>query len=112
LAQDDESLCICQEPAQRLYHDVPPAEQQRCITLLKPHPVLPMCNPLTYCAYKHHPVSYIFCEADQAVALEVQRAVAGWAGVEMTTATLPSSHSPFLSMPEKLLEAVQKTAGI
>jgi hypothetical protein len=43
--------------------------------------------------------------------IEMQENMIDGAGVEMLT-EMPSGHSPFLSMPFKLLEAVQKTAGI
>lgn len=98
--------------AQLFYNDVPAAKQQHWVSLLKPNPVVTMYNPVTYVAYKHHPASYIFCENDQAVPVELQKTMVDGSGVEMLTETLTSGHSPFLSMPEKLLEAVQKTAGI
>ncbi|GAQ87851.1 hypothetical protein KFL_003820060 [Klebsormidium nitens] len=111
---NEDGSCVVQETAcaQLFYNDVPPAEQQHWISKLKPHPVVSMNNPVTYLAYKHHPASYIFCENDQAVPVEVQKMMVNGSGVEMRTETLTSGHSPFLSMPEKLLEAVQKTAGI
>eukprot|EP00243_Klebsormidium_subtile_P003659 TRINITY_DN17247_c0_g1_i1.p1 TRINITY_DN17247_c0_g1~~TRINITY_DN17247_c0_g1_i1.p1 ORF type:complete len:294 (-),score=59.56 TRINITY_DN17247_c0_g1_i1:401-1282(-) len=109
---NEDGSCVMQEPAQRFYHDVPAVEQQQWVSKLRPHPVVSMNNPVTYLAYEHHPASYIFCENDRAVPVEVQRAMVDGAGVEMRTETLPSGHSPFLSMPEMLLEAVQKTVGI
>ncbi|KAJ5217439.1 hypothetical protein N7468_010447 [Penicillium chermesinum] len=50
------------------------------------------------------PCMYIFCENDMAVPLAVQESMAGLLG-EYTQFRLPSSHSPFLSMPTKLAEA-------
>ncbi|KAJ6170949.1 hypothetical protein N7470_000016 [Penicillium chermesinum] len=57
------------------------------------------------------PCMYIFCENDMAVPLAVQESMAGLLG-EYTQFRLPSSHSPFLSMPTKLAEACELAAKI
>lgn len=50
-----------------------------------------------------HPSSYVICEQDRAVPPEAQEAMAGAAE---HTYRLPSSHSPLLSMPQRLAEAI------
>ncbi len=50
-----------------------------------------------------HPSSYIICEHDRAVPSEAQEAMASAAD---QVYRLPSSHSPLISMPQQLAEAI------
>ena len=52
---------------------------------------------------RSHPTSYIICEHDRAVPPEAQEAMAGAAD---HVHRLPSSHSPLLSMPQQLADAI------
>lgn len=54
-----------------------------------------------------HPSSYFICEQDNAVPPEAQEAMAGAAD---HVYRLPSSHSPMLSMPQRLAEAIASVA--
>jgi pimeloyl-ACP methyl ester carboxylesterase len=63
--------------------------------------------PLTLTAenFGRVPKTYIHCLADRAIQIEAQRAMtARYPGIH--TVTLDSGHSPFLSMPEALTEAL------
>lgn len=53
------------------------------------------------------PCSYIFCDDDAAIPLFVQEGIAGSMGSDITTFHISSSHSPFLSQPEKLVEGIE-----
>ena len=68
-------------------------------------------QPLTYASWKEIPCSWIYTEKDEIVLLKDQKMMVEEAkskfGVDIETFTLPSSHSPFLSMPEKLVEIVE-----
>ncbi|KUI59066.1 Pyrethroid hydrolase [Cytospora mali] len=54
------------------------------------------------------PCAYIFAEDDGAIHYPVQQKMAAQLGPNALTATLKSSHCPFLSMQKELLEAVEK----
>ncbi len=54
-----------------------------------------------------HPSTYVLCEQDHAVPPQAQEAMAGAAD---HVRRLPSSHSPMLSMPQRLAEAIAATA--
>lgn len=64
-----------------------------------------MRQPLTTVAWKNIPSSYIMCEADNAVPVAVQKALA-----ERVDAVyrLTASHSPFLSQPAALARLIRQ----
>ena len=79
---------------------------------MRPTPAVIQTTPLTYVAYMHHTVSHLFCTNDAALDVETQKMmVAGLEknGIEVHTETCSSGHSPFLSMPEQVLELVNRT---
>ncbi|KGO45492.1 hypothetical protein PEX1_095750 [Penicillium expansum] len=57
----------------------------------------------TYEPWRDIPCSYIICEQDQALPPAIQEFFASKMGGSDTTHRLPSSHSPFLSMPDRLV---------
>ncbi|CAI7625443.1 unnamed protein product [Penicillium glandicola] len=57
----------------------------------------------TYEPWHDVPCSYIICEQDQALPPPIQELFASKMGGPDTTYRLPSSHSPFLSMPDRLV---------
>lgn len=86
-----------------LCHDVDP---DRFVTDVFPHYVLTSISSLSTpstAPQPLHPSSYIICEQDRAVPPEAQQAMAGAAEHAYR---LPSSHSPLLSMPQRLAEAI------
>jgi hypothetical protein len=54
---------------------------------------------------------YLFCEDDKATPLAVQESMASLLG-DYIQFRCPSSHSPFLSMPDKVAEACELAAKI
>lgn len=86
-----------------LCHDVDP---DRFVTDVFPRYVLTSISSLSTpstAPRPMHPASYIICEQDRAVPPEAQEAMAGAAEHAYR---LPSSHSPLLSMPQRLAEAI------
>ncbi|KAF3013688.1 hypothetical protein E8E14_001102 [Neopestalotiopsis sp. 37M] len=97
------------------YHDVePPAERERAVGQLLQVPAVTQITPITHLAYLYHPVHYLYCTNDQALPYEVQQMmvqnVCQRYGVSFAEHHLNASHSPFLSMPERILEVVQQIA--
>jgi len=98
------------EPERRFYNDLSKREQDHWISELRPHPSIAQLTPLTYVAYRHHPVYYLFCENDEALPLELQRMMVVGTGLDFKTETCTAGHSPFLSQPETVLNFVRKLA--
>lgn len=45
------------EPGRRFYSDLPSTEQEKWLALCRPHCASALLTPLTYIAYKYHPVT-------------------------------------------------------
>ncbi|KUJ08693.1 alpha/beta-hydrolase [Mollisia scopiformis] len=108
---EEDGSCNMLEPARRLYNDLPTAEQEHWVSLLRPHPEIASLTPLTNVGYKYVPSTYLFCENDQALPLEVQKSMVASVegevfGGKMGEVSCGAGHSPFLSMPEKVVEVI------
>ena len=74
-------------------------------------PVRAIAAETTAEAWRHFPVFYVFCERDEAITLEAQRGMVERVrgqGVVVREEVLGSSHSPFLSVPGKVVRLVEK----
>lgn len=107
-------MCEPVDGGKVFYHDVEPAEREQAISQLLQSPASTQTTPITHLAYLYHPVSYLYCTEDQALPYGVQqmmvRNVCKQYGVSFAEHHLNASHSPFLSMPERVLEVVQQIA--
>lgn len=94
---------------EKFYHDCPEA-LTFALQNLCPQPVLPQETPAELGAnYASVPRSYITCDNDQAIPPEFQREMAQ-ALPAPDRHSLPSSHSPFFSMPSRLAELLHTIA--
>ena len=110
----DDGMCMMLEPDRRFYQDLPVAEQQYWVDELIECPAIAQLTRVTQAAYQHHPSTYLFCENDQALPLEVQQMMVGKAeeaGIAFAKETCGASHSPFLSQPDAILNVVKKIAA-
>ncbi|MGQ0621449.1 MAG: alpha/beta fold hydrolase [Panacagrimonas sp.] len=98
--------------AEVLYHRAPKTGQAAALARLVPEPMKPLATPLILSdeRFGHVPRHYIECSDDQAILPARQR--------EMHTALRCSSvtildcdHSPFLSCPEALADALDRIAA-
>ena len=97
-------------PEHYFYNDLPSSEQQRWITELKRSPRASNYTLILHAAYLHHPVTYLYCENDTDLPLQVQKAMVEKVktqGVRVVEETCSAEHSPYLSMPQRVLEVVQ-----
>src|SRR5262245_39434569 len=100
------------DPGTRFYNDLPPPQQQHWISQLVKTTAQTQTTPIDHLAYLYHPITYLFCENDQALPIDVQRMMVQMvkdAGVHVVEETCTSGHSPFLSMPERVLEVVERS---
>lgn len=67
-------------------------------------------QPITYATWKDIPSTWIYTEKDEVIKLHAQQAMVKQAkeehGVNMSTYSLPSGHSPFLNMPARVADCI------
>lgn len=108
-----EGACFSFDPAlagDRFYHDCPPGTVEFALAHLTPQPILPQETPLTVTARSGAvPQHYIRCSEDRAIPPEYQATMAqGLPGQRVHH--LPSSHSPFFAMPDRLAALLARIA--
>ncbi|KAF2731534.1 alpha beta-hydrolase [Polyplosphaeria fusca] len=108
---DEQGMSMMLEPERRFYHDLSPEDQEKWVGELLKSPAGTQQTEITQTAYLYHPVTYLYCEEDQALPLEMQKMMvenAKKGGVAIAEETCKAGHSPFLSMPKRLLELVDR----
>jgi len=93
-------------PMTTFYHDVEAAIAERAVAQLGYQSYASMSQPLTATAWQTIPSTYVICEADNAISVAAQEAMARRAD---TVERLPASHSPFLSQPAALAALIRKS---
>lgn len=96
------------------YGDLSREQQETWVGRLKEHDFdTIMKSPVTYAAWKHVPSTFIFCTEDKAISYQTQLEIVERARKEamlLRTERLEASHSPFLSMPEAVVDAIRRAA--
>lgn len=88
------------------YGDCTPADVATAVAQLRPLAASPF-DTSTRPAWRDVPSTYVVCTADQAVVPALQRRMARHASAVVEW---PTSHSPFLSRPELVVELVARVA--
>lgn len=89
------------------YNDLSAEEAAAYASRLCSHSLKSFGDPITTAGWESIPSTYIACTQDQAIPYFAQQAMSARAG---TVHTLESSHSPFLSQPQKLAELIDQAA--
>lgn len=109
---DSEKLVSASDPLEIFYADVPPELQTASVAALKPHSYRTMFSKTTWEPWRTIPSTYLYCTADKAIPIEVQRGMVEATKAKWESETVEgASHSPFLSQPAKVTEAVRRAAG-
>ena len=105
-------------PEERFYNDASDRKVlDELVNGLEPQAVGTFYSKSTYAAWKDVPTTYIGCNLDNAIPVQGQKAMVGIANAALKDAGkeqgvyeawLESSHSPMISMPERLAEEVTK----
>jgi pimeloyl-ACP methyl ester carboxylesterase len=92
------------------YHDCSDADATRAAARLRPQPAggFQMTFELAPARFGRVPRHYIECTEDRAIDIASQRRM--HASMPCTVHTLAASHSPFLSMPDRLAEVLERVA--
>ncbi|KAL9635073.1 MAG: hypothetical protein Q9204_002755 [Flavoplaca sp. TL-2023a] len=102
---------ICESPVKLFYADVEPEEAKKMAALIVPQSGRAMTDLVTYPAWQQIPTTYVRTLKDEVLFLNWQdrqvKAVED-KGVKVMVETLDASHSPFLSVPEKMVDVVEK----
>jgi homoserine acetyltransferase len=101
------------DPDVHFYNDLAPEVAKHFSAQLTVHPTSAQWTDVSHEAFKEIPVTYLLCENDQALPLEVQKMICGRIeamGVKVDYESCSAGHSPFLSMPDQLAEIVEKVS--
>ncbi|KAI0427913.1 Alpha/beta hydrolase fold-1 [Xylaria sp. FL1042] len=105
----EDGLITPMQPLHVFYTDVTPSLASKAADALMPMPLRTTTDMSTYDPREEgFEVGYIFAEEDQALPIGAQKAMFAQFPVGSFSASLQSSHSPFLSMPETLADAIQR----
>jgi pimeloyl-ACP methyl ester carboxylesterase len=97
-------------PMTAFYNDVEAVTARRAVAQLGYQSYASMSQQLTTTAWRTIPSTYVICEADNAIPVAAQEAMAVRAD---DVARLPTSHSPFLSQPVALAGLIRRSlAGV
>jgi pimeloyl-ACP methyl ester carboxylesterase len=91
-----------------LYNDCDEATTAAAIARLGPQPVVTLADTPTAVAWRERPSTYVVCTDDLAVHPELQRVMARRC---TTSVEWPTSHSPFLSAPERFTDLLKISLG-
>ncbi|KAI1313263.1 Alpha/Beta hydrolase protein [Xylaria venustula] len=90
------------------YHDVEAELAAKAVAELKPISYRVVTDVSEHAPWDNGiEVGYIFCKDDHSIPIGAQMAMASIFPVGFFTATLESSHSPFLSMPDATADVIQ-----
>ena len=109
-ARSEDGLSVSVAPdavRERFYHDCPDEDVALCLERIRPQPFAPRDTPVrtTPERFGRVPRAYIHCADDMSIPLRVQQEIVARMPCEQVV-TLATSHSPFLSAPVELAEAL------
>ncbi|KAF5624586.1 alpha beta hydrolase family domain protein [Fusarium sp. NRRL 52700] len=111
LVPESDGTLVPTDPIHLFYHDLPEEEAQWAKSTMVAHGTDVQHAPINCekVAWRVIPLTYIICEEDQGLLSFLQEGMIEKVeeqGVSVQKYRLPSSHSPFLSMPGKLANIV------
>ncbi|KAK6827172.1 hypothetical protein PG995_010877 [Apiospora arundinis] len=99
------------DPTKVFYADVEPKLAAESVKQILPSSLRAMTDKGTFAPWDAgFQMGFIHTEDDQAIPIAIQKQMAAQFPAGSFSATLKSSHSPFLSMPEKLGEVIEQAS--
>jgi hypothetical protein len=83
------------------YGDCTDGDVEFCATRLRPHPLRSAPNVVERAAWRTVPTTYVICEHDGSITLDYMKAAAS---IVDHRVSWPTSHSPFISRPELVVD--------
>ncbi|KAM3501995.1 hypothetical protein MY11210_009209 [Beauveria gryllotalpidicola] len=110
---DEDNIVVCRDPIKWFYNDLEPQEAAWAESLRVAHGTVAQETPLSVetVAWRNIPFTYIFCENDEVVPLALQNMMVSRVesdGIAVKRYSIAASHSPFLSMPDKVADIVEE----
>ncbi|KAL3495376.1 alpha/beta-hydrolase [Aspergillus germanicus] len=99
-------------PYDLFFHDVPDGE--KWAGKLRPHAWATKISPATGTAYSSIPSSYLFCEQDRAIPVEVQKMMVEKAraqGAQIATESIATGHTPYLVDAKRVADYIRREIG-
>ncbi|PYH91405.1 alpha/beta-hydrolase [Aspergillus ellipticus CBS 707.79] len=113
MVADDRLAVNPATPEAVFYNDCNKAQIDSAIDALRPHSYQTFHSPCTYAAWKEVPSTYLYCLQDTAIPIAIQKTmVEGTAkGHTIFTETVDASHSPFISKPVEVADALKRAVA-
>ncbi|ESZ98344.1 hypothetical protein SBOR_1222 [Sclerotinia borealis F-4128] len=109
---EENGLSTINSPDQICYNDLTLEQQKHWVEELGTAPTIVHMTSVTHAAHLHYPVTYLYCEEDQAMPLEIQERMVKEVGVEFQIKRCSAGHSPYLSQPETVLRVVEEIVEV
>lgn len=100
----------CLEGAEYGFHDIPPVDRELWTSRLTHTSIAVFSGASTFEPWHVTPTAYIICEEDRALPPPIQEQMAEMLSTKWIY-RLKSSHSPYLSMPDKVADILEELAG-
>ncbi|HXY90996.1 MAG TPA: alpha/beta hydrolase [Acidimicrobiia bacterium] len=109
VSDDGRTVTVDHGAARRVFYaDCSDGDVDRALAHLDAHPTVAFEQPATAAAWRGVPSTYVVCSEDRAIAVWIQQTFAQRATDSVVWAT---SHSPFLSRPDLLVDLLADLAG-
>lgn len=99
----------CRDPKNILFNDLSPSDASYWISKLSCQPASGWDDVVDYVGWKNVPSTYLLCEQDALLDLEMQTQMAKWAGSEIERCN--AGHCCMIGQPQRVMEVVRKAAG-
>jgi len=100
ILDEDAKSIMPGNPGMVLFPECPPAVANGAIARLRPHSARAVREPLRAAGYGANPATYVICERDAALPVDMAKAMAALA--QAATVSLDADHHPMLSRPAEL----------
>ncbi|GKZ65960.1 hypothetical protein AnigIFM50267_010319 [Aspergillus niger] len=100
----------CLEGAEYGFHDIPPVDRELWTSRLTHTSIAVFSGASSFEPWHVMPTVYIICEEDRALPPPIQEQMAEMLSTKWIY-RLKSSHSPYLSMPDKVADILEELAG-
>lgn len=97
--------------AELFYNDVDPEIAKVMVEGLKSQSYGAFLSKVTYTAWRDIPSTYLICENDKCLPVELQEAMMKTPGALFEEERCSAGHSPFLSMPRFTADVIRRAAG-
>lgn len=111
---DDKMWVRPMTPENIFYNGMPDDQVQDAIAKLKPHCYQTFHSKLNHASWAGIPSTYMYCLQDNAIPMFVQEMMVKETAKDanMRTETLDTNHSPFFTMPDECVAAIQRAAEL